>query len=198
MSKRYSRRKLITFIWKIFSTMAILPSIMGSTWQELPSICLDFPLFCRFPNLLYQLKTASCIFSKYIQHLNLLGFYHYNHRYYHFNTNKLFICQHGKQTMDTVITNSGFLCVSEKQKPLCKSLIIYVCVCVCKEWFEVHFLFGLELYMFLSFELVMLNKQRRIWIIIKVSLELWAVNRFWSRFPSPWNCFIWKLFNFKN
>lgn len=30
---------------------------------------------------------------------------------------------------------------------------------MCEEWLEVHFLFGLELYMFLSFELVMLNKQ---------------------------------------
>lgn len=57
-------------------------------------------------------------------------------------------------------------------------------------------LFGLKLDLFLSFELVVPNKQKRTWVT-KVSLQLWAVNRFRNRVPFPWNCFLWELFNLK-
>lgn len=65
-----------------------------------------------------------------------------------------------------------------------------------KEWLEVHFLFGLELDLFLSFELIMPNKQKRIWVT-KVSLQIWAVDSK-TDLHSHETAFLWGLFNLKN
>lgn len=186
LSRRISRRKLTICIWKIFfSHCYLLQHHLGSKWHEfILDIFWTFLCSARWFICYINLQLLS---FKYIQHLNLFGFHWYNHRYYYSDTNKLFICQRGKLIMDTVITRSDF-CVCRIKSKNNHANLLYI-----KSDFEVQLLFGLKLYLFLSFELVP-NKQKRIWIT-KVSLQFWAVRRFWSRFSFLWNCFIWKLFN---
>lgn len=90
--------------------------------------------------------------------------------------------------METVITSSVscvYVWIKSKNN---HTNLLYI-----KSSFEVHLLFGLKLYLFLSFELVP-HKQKRIWTT-KVNLQFWTVSRFWSRCPFPWHCYMWKLFN---